>query len=178
MVDSSAVSISCPEGVCVRGAMYLLVIMFTLLGDAAKAQSVAYLSDVIAVDLKASYPGPVVGIGRAEAGGGSITPMGTLDGRQITSLYTYFAPKRALDATYLTLGNFPSDPGSTYLQSLTCTTATLGTITLTASAASRTYSSTEQTVTYSWTGYNVAIFDVLSVPQAARCTIDHSADFS
>ena len=178
MIDSSAVSTSCRESPYIRGAVCLFVVMFTLLGYGAKARSVTYLSDVITVNLNTSYPGLIVGIGRAEGGGGSITPRGTLDSRQITSLYTYYAPKRALDATYLTLGNFPSDPGATYLQSLTCTTATLGTITLTASAASRTYSSTERSVTYSWTGYNVAIFDDISVPQAAQCTINHSFDLS
>ena len=178
MIDSSTVSIPCRESVYVRGVVYLLVTMFTLLGYDAKSQSVTYLSDVITVNLNTSYPDPIVGIGRPGGGGGSINPSGTLDGRQITSLYTYYAPKRALDATYLTLGNFPSDPGATYLQSLTCTTATLGTITLTASAASRTYSSTERSVTYSWTGYNVAIFDDISVPQAAQCTINHSFDLS
>jgi hypothetical protein len=166
------------ESAYVRGATYLLVMMFTLLGYPAKAQSVTYLPDVIAVNLNASYPGPIVGIGHAEAGGGSITPRRTFDSRLITSLYTYYAPKRGLYATYLTLGNFPSDPGSTYLKSLTCTTATLGAITLTASAASRTYSSTERSVTYIWTGYNVAIFDDLSIPQAAQCTINHSVDLS
>ena len=179
MIDSSTVSISCRENAYVRGAVYLLVmISITLLEVPAKAQSVTYLSDLVTVNLNASYPGPIVGIGRAGGGGGSINPRGTLDGRQISSLYTYHAPKRALDATYLTLGNFPSDPGSTYLQSLTCTSPTLGTITLAASAASRTYSSTERSVTYSWTGYHVAIFDNLSIPQAAQCIINHSFDLS
>lgn len=178
MIDSSAVSTSCRENPYIRGAVFLFVVMFTLLGYGAKARSVTYLSDVLTVNLNTSYPGPIVGIGRADGGGDSITPRGTLDSRQITSLYTYYAPKRALDATYLTLGNFPSDPGSTYLQSLTCTTATLGTITLTASTASRTYSSTERSVTYSWAGYNVAIFDNLSVPQEAQCIINHSVDLS
>ena len=181
MVESSVVSISCArlnESAYVRGAICLLVMMFTMLGCPAKAQSVTYLSDVITVSLNASYPGPIVGIGRTDAGGGSVTPRGTLDSRKITSLYTYYAPKRALDATYLTLGNFPSDPGSTYLQSLTCMTPTLGTITLMASTASRTYSSTERSVTYSWTGYHVAIFDNLSIPQAAQCIINHSFDLS
>ena len=178
MVDSYAISTSRPESAYVRGTAYLLVMMLILLDSAAKAQPVTYLSDVITVYLSASYPGPIVGIGRAEAGRGSITPRTTLDSRQITSLYTYYAPKRALDATYLTLGGFPSDPGSTYLQSLTCTTATLGTVTLAASAATRTYSSTERSVTYIWVGHNVAIFDALSVPQAAQCAIDHSVDLS
>jgi hypothetical protein len=176
MTNSSAVSNSCHESAYVRAAAYPLFVMFTMLGCAAKAQSVTYLPDVIRVQLNASYPGHIVGIGRAEAGGGSITPRGTLDSREITSLYTYFARQPAFDATYLTLGNFPSDPGSTYLRSLICTTATLGTITLTASAASRTYSSTERSVTYTWTGHNVAIFDDLSVPQAAECSIDHAVD--
>jgi hypothetical protein len=178
MVESSAVSISRHESAHVCVAVHLLVMICALLDCAAQAQSVTYLPDVITVNLNASYPGPIVGVGHAEAGGGSIAPRGTLDSRQITSLYTYYAPQRALDATYLTLRNFPSDPGPTYLRSLTCTTATLGTVTLTASEASRTYSSTERSVTYSWTGYNVAIFDDLSIPQAAQCTIDHSVDLS
>lgn len=155
-----------------RGILCGFAMLLALGRPAAQAQTVAYLPDLITVNLNASYPSNSVGI--QNGSGGSAVPASTLDGHNITSLFTQYPAKGAPPHSVLTLGSFSWDPGPSYLQSLTCTTAALGTVTFAGSSAVRAYVSATQSVSYTWGGRPGALFEDLSSAQTAYCTIAHS----
>jgi hypothetical protein len=156
----------------VRGIIYGFVIL-SALHPAAHAQTTAYLPDAITGIVTTHET-----FGAASTASMSpITPASTLDGHSITSLYISQGPKAAPLGTVLVLGKFSSDPGTSYLQSLSCTTASTGTRTLTPSSGtfSRLYTSATQSVRYTWKGvYPFYFGSANGAQQAATCTISHS----
>ena len=153
----------------------VFALLLMLLCAAAHAQTPAYLPDVITGVVTAR-----TGVGEvASAALGSITPASTLDGHSISISVTQ-PPKGAPTRSNLVFGNFSSDPGPTYLQSLTCTTASWGTQTLTSSSGksfTRTYSSANQSLTYSWAGVYPFFIGVNGSTQSAQCTLVHTGDW-
>jgi hypothetical protein len=161
------------EAAIVRGTIGGLVLLLSLVRPAAHAQTTAYLPDVITGTVTTFEA--VGAASRADMA--PITPASTLDGHSITSLGISRPPKAGPVVTHLFLGKFSSDPGPSYLQSLTCTTAGTGTITLTPSSGtfSRVYTSATQTVAYGWKGvYPFFLGSKNGATQSAQCTISHS----
>jgi hypothetical protein len=148
-----------------REPMYVFVLLLILSCASAHAQTPAYLPDVITVNVGPAWPNPNVGAA-------SFSPTSTLDGRQLNSLSTYYPAKGAPPHTTLVLGNFSSDPGPTYLQSVSCTTAAIGTKTLDGSAATRTFNSSTGSLTYFW--QKLYIFEDLQAAQTAQCIFVHT----
>jgi len=138
----------------------------------AYAQTVAYLPETITVSIPEVYPSRVTGYDPGV--GGSTTPSTTADGHGITALYTQYGLKNAPSTTTLTLSGFSADPGASYVQTLSCATASAGTVTLAGSSAfSRSYSASAQSVSYVW---RTPSFNVISSTQTATCTLQHQAD--
>jgi len=159
----------------VRGALCGFVMLLALVRPpAAHAQTTAYLPDGITGTVVSRTPG---GGTPATATLTAITPASTLEGHGI-SLAVSYPPRSGGAQAALTLGNFSSDPGPSYLQSLSCTTAKWGTHTVTSGQlASRVYSGSS--VTYRWSGVLHPLpfsIGVNGETDAATCTITHSGE--